>query len=76
MRTGTFRKTANTHDQLIEGFAAELAEIDTPLQVGVQEVSAATVVGLVIKCAEQLEGAGLDAGAADEVLAEVEGVLS
>ena len=57
---------------MVEAFANELAALE-PAPV-LTEATAGDLIGLVVKCAEKLEEAGLEAGVADEVLAEFEGV--
>lgn len=65
-----FSKRAS-QDDLVEAFAQELAALESASALP-ETVTASDLVGLVVKCAEQLESAGLDAGAADAVLAEFE----
>jgi hypothetical protein len=64
-----FYKKASGQDDLAAGFMTELASIDKAEQSAAAPViTTADVVGLVIKCAEELEAAQLDTAPADETL--------
>lgn len=65
-----FYKQASTQDDLAAGFITELKALEPAEQV--QEITTAEMVGLVIKCANQLEEAQLDTTVADETLAFLE----
>lgn len=71
----TFVKHAS-QDELVAAFEDQLATLEpVPEELQVPVVAASDLAQLVIKCADQLEEAGLDAAAADEVLAEIESVV-
>ena len=63
-----FYKKASGQDDLAAGFMNELASIEEADAIDPAPITTAGVVGLVIKCANELEAAQLDTSTADETL--------
>lgn len=67
-----FYKQAGAQDDLVAGFLTELQALEDGTVQTAPGFTTADLVGLVVKCAEQLEESSLDASAADEALRFIE----